>query len=240
MVPRCFFSSKIVLSEHDNAYDGSQVASKEHNQTCWCKHGSMIKDIKYDFWYVLSSAYEDQSADIDVSKCKDTLSGTKESPANESFWVCCPPGAHNHPSVTRMTQEASDWSAAAILTSDWSRLIAPDITAVSASSRMSTTAAFIKPPPAAAAARFKSSSFLQHSQLNYWSKKIISCEERALDLGERFKWLRGDIICWVKHKLGLGANVTMLSHECKEKVASIFCHHSNWYQGHWMGHKLIN
>ena len=134
---------------------------------------------------------------------------------NESFWVClcCPPGAHNHPSVTRMTQEASDWSAAAILASDWSRLIAPDITGVSASSRMSTTAAFIK-PPAAAAARFKSSSFLQHSQLNYWSKKIISCEERALDLGERFKWLRGEMICWVKHKLGLGANVTMLSHEC--------------------------
>ena len=61
--------------------------------------------------------------------------------------VCCPPGAHNHASVTRMTQEPSDWSVAAILASDWSRLIAPDITGVSASSRMST-AAFIKHPPA--------------------------------------------------------------------------------------------
>ena len=100
---------------------------------------------------------------------------------NESCSVCAPrAGAPRLPSVTRMTQEASHWSPAHMLASDWSRPMSPDITGVSASSRMST-AAFIKLPAAL------QTSFLLHSYFNCWSKKIISSEERAYNLRERFE-----------------------------------------------------
>ena len=150
-----------------------------------------------------------------------TLSGTKEShPMNHVQSGLGSAGARRLSSVTSWPRRLLIGHLPPILASDWPWPVSPWHHWVSASSRMST-AAFIKHPAAL------QSSFLQHSQLNCWSKKIISCEERAYDLGERFRWLWDDsffVQLSMRHKLSL-KSVSMLSNECSAHLgeSGLYC-----------------
>ena len=56
-----------MFSEHDMLVIDPKLQVFIDNQTFWCKHKSMIKDIKHNVLLFVLKMHEDQSSDMDVS-----------------------------------------------------------------------------------------------------------------------------------------------------------------------------